>query len=373
MIWILIGLAIIILTIIVVVVIRKQQYKELKREVLNTLGFDNWNFISYFDTYVTVKSRQALANYDDIKFFKQNKEMLKKAEKTIKQKNDIAITLSNFLESNEYKSRSQYNKIAEYIKIILINTSAFRIKVNYISSAGNNLASKEIAITQQKIDRYRNDPSLLMGKGEYNKYVREQQKEALNQKQHTYYERVNSIIDYANTNREKLVVKGDQKKLDDLIGRLFDRTVNSIKKIKTLDSEEWDLIEDFMSNLKNEIEKITSTNQKILSYYESTEFLKIKETCETLMSSQREFNEYINDKVKSISQLFGTRVVRNETTNDDEYNYIRPYKKQSPPLLPRFLQRYSQAQKTALWSISQNTSIPIKNSTLNKSKSFISL
>ena len=62
MIWILIGLAIIILIIIVVVVIRKQQYNELKREVLNTLGFDNWNFISYFDTYVTVKSRQALAN-----------------------------------------------------------------------------------------------------------------------------------------------------------------------------------------------------------------------------------------------------------------------------------------------------------------------
>ena len=331
MIWILIGLAIIILTIIVVVVIRKQQYKELKREVLNTLGFNNWNFISYFDTYVTVKSRQALANYDDIKFFMQNKEMLKKAEKTIKQKNDIAITLSNFLESNEYKSRSQYNRIAEYIKIILISAGAFRIKVNYISSAGNNLASKEIAITQQKIDRYHNDPSLLMGKGEYNKYVREQQKEALNQKQHTYYERVNSIIDYANTNREKLVVKGDQKKLDDLIGRLFDRTVNSIKKIKTLDSEEWDLIEDFMSNLKNEIEKITSTNQKILSYYESAEFLKIKETCETLMNSQREFNEYINDKVKSISQLFGTRVVRNETTNNDEYNYIRPYKKTITP------------------------------------------
>ena len=49
------------------------------------------------------------------------------------------------------------------------------------------------------------------------------------------------------------------------------------------------------------------------------------------MSSQREFNEYINDKVKSISQLFGTRVVRNETTNNDEYNYIRPYKKTITP------------------------------------------
>ena len=45
------------------------------------------------------------------------------------------------------------------------------------------------------------------------------------------------------------------------------------------------------------------------------------------MSSQREFNEYINEKVQAISHLFGTRVIRNETINDDEYNYIRTYKK----------------------------------------------
>lgn len=45
------------------------------------------------------------------------------------------------------------------------------------------------------------------------------------------------------------------------------------------------------------------------------------------MSTQREFNEYINEKVQSISKLFGTRAVRNETTNNDEYNYIRPYRK----------------------------------------------
>lgn len=29
--------------------------------------------------------------------------------------------------------------------------------------------------------------------------------------------------------------------------------------------------------------------------------------------------------------LFGTRVVRNETINEDEYNYIRPYKKTITP------------------------------------------
>lgn len=49
------------------------------------------------------------------------------------------------------------------------------------------------------------------------------------------------------------------------------------------------------------------------------------------MSSQREFNEYINKKILSISHLFGTRVIRDETFSDDAYNYIRPYKKTISP------------------------------------------
>ena len=44
-------------------------------------------------------------------------------------------------------------------------------------------------------------PLLLISKGEYNKYIKEQQKEALEQKQHEYYNRVNDIIDYANKKR----------------------------------------------------------------------------------------------------------------------------------------------------------------------------
>lgn len=82
-----------------------------------------------------------------------------------------------------------------------------------------------------------------------------------------------------------MVIKGGQDKLDILIAQLFDRTVNSIKKIKTIDSEEWDVIGDFISHIKGEIEKIVSTNQKILDYYESPDFVKIKDTCETLMST----------------------------------------------------------------------------------------
>ena len=322
---------VIIILIVAVSIILEQKYKQLEKEVLKELGFPNWNIISYFDEYVTVKSRQTLEKYDDIKFFKENREKLVRAENIIKRKNNVATTLKRFLENNEYKSRLQYNRLTKQIDVVLKNAGAYRINVNYISSAGNNLGRKEIAINQYGIDRFKKDPSLLMSKGEYNKYLKEQQKEALNQKHHEYYENVNNIIDYANENRDSLIIKGSQEQLDSLIAQLFDRTVNSIKKIKTIDSEEWNIIGDFMAHLKSEIEKIVGMNQKILEYYESPSFLKIKETCEVLMSTQREFNEYITEKAQSISKLFGTRVVRNETINNDEYNYIRPYKKTITP------------------------------------------
>lgn len=252
------------------------------------------------DVAVTVKSRQTLEKYDAIAFFRENSEKLTEAENVIKE-----------------KARS--------------DEGTYIIRVRYVSPAGRSSAVKDITVRQCDIDRFKNDPTLLMSKAEYNKFIRDQQKEALSQKQHEYYEQVNSIIDYANTNKDTLVVKGDQQQLDTLIGQLFDRTVNSIKRVKTLDSEEWTLIGDFMVRLKSEIERIVSANQQILAYYESPDFLKIKQTCGSLMSSQREFNEYINEKIQSISRLFGTRVVRNETIHDDEYNYIRPYKKTITP------------------------------------------
>lgn len=322
---------IILLAIVAIETFRKQQYKKLEAEILGKLGFSNWNVVPYFDESVIVKSRQALEKYDDIKFFKENPKMLARAEETIQKKDAVLATLEEFLEDNEYKSRPQYKKVKKQIDALRSNAGAFRIKVTYISSAGNNLGSKQVGVSQYRIDKFKKDPSLLMGKGEYNRYIKEQQKEALHQKQHEYYERVNSIIDEANTNRDSLVNKDNQKRLDGLINQLFDRAVNSIKKIKSLESEEWSLIGDFMDHIKSEVDKIVSANQRILTYYESPDFLKIKETCEALMSSQREFNEYINEKVQSISRLFGTRVVRNETVNDDEYNYIRPYKKTITP------------------------------------------
>lgn len=308
-----------------------RKYRELELNALKDLRFSSWNIVSYFDESVKVKSRQTLEKYDDIKFFKENKEKLAEAEEIIKRKKEVARTLTRFMHNNAYKGHDLYPRLERQIKSSIVNTYAYRVMVRYITPGGNLGGEKEIAVSQSRIDTFKRDPSLLMSKGEYNKYLKEQQKDALSQKHHEYYESVNNIIDFANENKAALIIRGGQEQLDNLIAQLFDRTVNSIKRIKTVDSEEWDIIGDLIANLAGEIGEVVKQNQRILEYYESQSFLKIKETCEALMSTQREFNEYIIEKIQSISQLFGTRVVRNETINDDEYNYIRPYKKTITP------------------------------------------
>lgn len=71
-----------------------------------------------------------------------------------------------------------------------------------------------------------------MTKAEYNKYLKKQEKEELDSKKHLYYERVNAIIDFANRSKGSLIVKSQAKNLDELVQKLFDRTVNSIQKVK---------------------------------------------------------------------------------------------------------------------------------------------
>lgn len=324
-------LILVIIIAVIIINVVKKKYKQLEAEILAKLGFSNWDVVPYFDEHVIVKSRQTLEKYDDVKFFKENKEKLAGAQKAIVRKNDVSKKIKNFLAENEFESRFQYKKVKKHIDELLRNAQVYRVEVSYITSAGNNLASKEITLGKSEIGRFEKDPTLLMGKGEYNKYIKEQQKAALDVKHHEYYEKVNRIVDYANGNRDSLALKGSRDELDRLITQLFDRTVNSIKKIKVIDSEEWDTIGNFISRIKGDIEQIVNKNHKVLEYYESPEFQKIKATCEDLMSSQKEFNEYIKEKVQSISKLFGSRVTRTETTNADVNNYIRPYKKTITP------------------------------------------
>lgn len=306
-------------------------YLVLESKVLKKLKFPNWNIVPYFDNSIMVKSRQTLEKYDDVKYFKEDKRRLKIAQNKMDKKVEYAEILRDFLANNEFKKNLLYGQIVKKIWFALKSAEAYRVCVRYTSPAGKKTAQKEIVVSKTRINQLIDEPSILMGKSEYNNFIKERQKAELQEKQHKFYQKINKIIDFSNDKREKIIVKDKQEEIDNLVVKLFDRTVNSIKKIKTIDSEEWNLIEDFITHIDADIKKIVSDNKKILDYYASADFKKLKNTCDTLMSSQREFNQYITEKIQSISKLFGTRVLRNETVVDDEYDYIRPYKKNITP------------------------------------------
>lgn len=325
------GVAIaLIVGIIAFKIIRTKQYEKLSLDVLRALNLDNWKYLKN-DAVINLKSSKAVDEYNEIKFFKDNREKLFEAEKRLNNKREYASLLESFINENEFKSRPMYSKLEKFIKYSINDLYTYNVEVTYRSPAGRSTNYKMLRIDDNAVKKVIDDPSLVMGKGEYNKYIKEKNQELLNQKHHEFYDRVNEIIDVANANKDSLVIKGDLKELDRLISSLFEKTVNSIKKIKSIDSEEWEVIDKVIQNTDSEVKQILNRNKKILEYYDSAEFKKIKTTCISLMDSQKEFNEYINEKAKSISTLFGSRVVRNETEVNDEYKYIRPYKKSITP------------------------------------------
>ena len=88
---------------IVIVDYQTKEYQKLENEVFEELGITNWEITNYYDEIITVKSRQTLENYNEIKFFQENKEKLANAINIINNKNEICTKLKNFLYTHKYK------------------------------------------------------------------------------------------------------------------------------------------------------------------------------------------------------------------------------------------------------------------------------
>ncbi|WP_049895989.1 HNH endonuclease [Oribacterium sp. NK2B42] len=310
--------------------IQKKQYKKAKVSILNHLGLPYLEYLTP-DDYVYCKSAKAVDNYTFVQYFKENRQRLEYVSNTLAKKRQYKTLLESFLKENEFSAWPMYSKVEAEIKENLKHLDTFDVVISYSSPTGRSYNNKTIKYTQFHVNALIEDPAPIMSKSEYNQMIKSKNKEQLDKKHHEYYALVNEIVDTANSYKDKLVIKEDQAELDKNIASLFDRTVNSIKKIKDIDSDEWTVIGNFISNIKQKVDAITERNQRILDYYDSSEFAGIKTTCNSLMESQKEFNEYINEKAQSISKLFGSRVTRNETVIDDEYDYIRPYKKSITP------------------------------------------
>ena len=166
-----------------------------------------------------------------------------------------------------------------------------------------------------------------MTKGEYNKWLRQQ----LEDKKDALYSHVNAIIDYADQSRENLIVKSNVIALDELVQKFYDDIVPSIQKISGLTNDAWYTITRMVSALEMQIRDTIQEDRRLSDYYASEKFQKIKQTCENITKSQKDFNEYIDEKARSITSLFSSRVIREETQINDTYNYIRPYKKTISP------------------------------------------
>ena len=304
---------------------------EIEKEFLAAIGVTNINGVTKIDSFVTVKSRSALESYDDIKFFKENKDKLTTAKRVIEYKSSLKKNIEEFLKNNNHKHNYYYKYGEKKLQELMLRLNGYGISVNYITRAGNNLANKYILVNAKRIEELINRPELLMTKSEYNQYIKQQSRELLEKRKSCYYDRVNKIIDFANERKDNLIVKKQVNRLDELISKLFVGTINSIQKVKTVDSQEWSMLDKFISNKDNEVRAIIKEDDMINQYYSSPDFANVKNICDKLMQSQREFNEYIAEKAKSVSKLFGTRVTRNETNNEDVYNFIRTYKKTVTP------------------------------------------
>ena len=325
------GLALLTIAVLVLFIVQELKYKKLNDEVLGALGLEKWLYNSAYDAYVEMKSSKAVSNYTYIQYFKDNRENLNRVYNVLEQKQNYKNLLLGFLQGNEFEKRFMYSKVKKGIGENLKYLDTYVVVVHYSSPTGKSTNQRVIVINGDMVVSLINDPSPIMTKSEYNQMIKQQNKDRLDQKHQEFYGRVNRIIDTANNYREGLIVKSDQDELDKLMATLFDRTVNSIKKIKDIDSEEWGILNSFIMSIENSVGEVINRNQQIINYYNSDAFKQIKNTCDSLMESQREFNNYINEKAQSISKLFGTRVARNETVIEDEYNYIRPYKKSITP------------------------------------------
>lgn len=304
--------------------------------------------VNRVDDTVQVKSGRAVENYDYIKYFKEDRTRIQKVEQYLLEK-----------QKGEYK-----------------------VKVNYTSPAGRKTTYKVMVITSSEVNYVRSNPFVVMSSAEIREYkqiekdkeraIREEQKkreqaikdkiraenaaekekkrqaekekirlekeallaeqqEQLERKRYEYYDKVNEVIDYSNIHKEKLIIQSDKYQIDRLVGDLYDKAYRVIRNSKRADSGEWDLFDIFISNIFDEIKKLTERNLQILDYYDSPDFKQIKDTCKALMESQREFNEYIEEKAQSIASVFGSRVVRDETESVYKMDYFRPYKKTITP------------------------------------------
>lgn len=309
---------------------RERRKEALRLTILSAIGLPNtFEYLDYYHKTVVVRSHQALDNYNATKFVQANPRLLDYMEKTIKKEDVIREQIKSYFKTpNEHEKKYDYEDIkAPLMKCATTYSGCFRVYVKYVTPSGNTTHTKLLLITLSEIANFKKNPQLYMTKAEYTQYLQQ----SFDATQQTLYNRINAVIDKANETKQALIQKSKAKMLDDAVSELYKNAVSNLQKLKSANTATVDIISKAITTCEHEVQTIAEENDKLLKYYRSKDFLSIRTACNTLMQSQLEFNQYIEEKSNSLASLLGGTVLREETVHDDGKNYIRPYVKDVTP------------------------------------------
>ena len=176
-------------TIVAVVISEKikKQRRELLLEIFKALQLDVIDLqMKEYDKEVIVKSRQALANYTDVKFFKDT-DSFEDVSRILENRKNIVEKIQVFLSGNAFADRPQYGAVRNVLMNYMQRIRDYRVLVAYVSAAGNRLDEKMLHIVPSRTEYLISHPEELMTKGEYNRFLKQQSQDALEEKKHSLY------------------------------------------------------------------------------------------------------------------------------------------------------------------------------------------
>lgn len=317
---------------------QKARYKEEKEALLQIIVSELRVDKNIFNPNFYIR-RSSCKNVDLVKgfnlqkYFTKTPSKLDNFEQTLLGMQNIKRKLEAFLSERltDYVENLAFTEVRSMINVAIQNLSKIVLVVSCASPAGQTSYSRRFDITIDTIKYFKDHPQLIMSKSQLASIEREENKRKLAKKKEDLFDLINRTIDFANQSKYSLVSKKDIKELDAEIQKFFNGVINTIKKIKEPNSEEWEPVTKYIFNINAKINSIIQHNSEVLDYYESEDFLRLKNVYDSLYKSQREFNDYIDKKINTISSLFGKAVCRDETVNSDAYNTIRPYRKTVTP------------------------------------------
>lgn len=326
-------MAIIIIFIIEAVKIRNKYKRELLENILVDLHISTLDFYGdFYDDTIEVKSRQTFNFYNDIQYLKEKQvidKVIDELNKKYKLKNEIEV----FLMNNMYMPKSQYKFLYRELSKYKNKLITYKIKVIYIVNSGKIGEEKIVEINSIRANYLKNNPLEIMNKSDYNKYMKQKEKNELENKKREYYERIDKLIEYYNYSKSIMVVSNFIKQMNYIMETFVREKLVLLEKVNSVYSDDWAVLDNEIDKCDYNIKKIVSDDNMIKQYYESQDFYRIKELCNTMIQAKKEFNDYIEEKKNRINDLFGKRITREETIHESSYNYLRPYKKIIDPFV----------------------------------------